>query len=97
MRLFLEYRLWYQRVDALVTIDELSNVKIGCDARKHVSVVPAQVFLAGKKVYCLAHRHLRCLGQIFVNTHSDEVRWRFGARPAEMHIFADNQLKRADQ
>src|SRR5262249_34110274 len=45
----------------------------------------------------LAQRTLSRFGQVFVNSHGDEVRRRFSARPFQMHVFADNQLKGSDK
>ena len=35
--------------------------------------------------------------EIFVQAHGDEVRGRFGAGPAQVHVFAHDELERADQ
>src|SRR6059058_4451856 len=45
----------------------------------------------------ISHRQRCARVQVVVEAHGDVVRGRFRARPLEMHVLADDELKRADE
>src|SRR5205807_9470467 len=55
------------------------------------------IFLTHQEVDHFSHRQRCARVQVVVEAHGDVVRGRFRARPLEMHVLADHELKRADE
>jgi hypothetical protein len=84
-------------VYALVSIHQLRDAEIHTHARQHVSFVAAQMLLAHQKFDRLANRDPGRLGQIFMEAHADVIPRRLGARPLQVHVFADYELERSGE
>ena len=82
---------------AFVPIDELRDVEIRRDAGKLIGIVARQVLLVHEIIDHLAQRHFGGFVQVFMNPHRDVMGRRFRARPAQLHVLANDQLKRPDQ
>src|SRR6201999_1461678 len=95
--LFFKNCFWNHGMNAFVAVNQLRDVDVGGDAGQHIGVVTREALLRDQKIDHLAYSPLGRFGQIFVQAHGDEMRRRFCARPAQVHVFADDQLKSADQ
>src|SRR3989454_918132 len=80
-------------VDASLAVHELRDPQVHGVARQDVGVVAAQMLLAHQEIEHFIHGNLDGIFQVFVEPHGHEMRGRFGARPAEFHVLADQKLE----
>src|SRR5262252_151839 len=91
-----EDRLRDHAVDALGAVDDLRHVVINRDARDHIGLLARQPGEAlGEKKDGLAHSDLHCLFEIWIEPHYHPVSRRFGARPSQFHVLAQDELELA--
>ena len=55
------------------------------------------MFFRNQEIDRFPHGDARRFGEVGMHPHRDVVRGRLGARPAQMHVLAHDELERADQ
>ena len=84
-------------MNPFAAIDNLSDLEIDGITGQNVSIIAAEMLFVNQEVQHLAHCNLGGFFQICVKAHGDVLRWGLGARPAELHVLANDQLKRSPQ